>query len=105
MTAIAPSTANTVEVFGRRIAYKWVVAIVYVSALFLDILDTTIVNVAIPALGRELRTENTEWVVLGYTLSLAVWIPTSGWLGDRFGTRPLDVSTSPASCSLPRRWP
>ncbi len=73
--------------FGRRIEYKWIVAIVYVSALFLDILDTTIVNVAIPALGRELQTENAEWVVLGYTLSLAVWIPTSGWLGDRFGTK------------------
>ena len=55
--------------------------------MFLDILDTTIVNVAIPALGRELHTENAEWVVLGYTLSLAVWIPTSGWLGDRFGTK------------------
>jgi EmrB/QacA subfamily drug resistance transporter len=76
-----------VQVFGRRIAYKWIVAVVYVSALFLDILDTTIVNVAIPALGRELHTENAEWVVLGYTLSLAVWIPTSGWLGDRFGTK------------------
>ena len=87
MTAIAPPAANTVEVFGRRIAYKWVVAIVYVSALFLDILDTTIVNVAIPSLGRELHTENAEWVVLDYTLSLAVWIPTSGWLGDRFGTK------------------
>ena len=87
MTTIAPAAPNTVQVFGRRIADKWVVAIVYVSALFLDILDTTIVNVAIPALGRELRTESAEWVVLGYTLSLAVWIPTSGWLGDRFGTK------------------
>ncbi|HEX3089150.1 MAG TPA: MDR family MFS transporter [Ilumatobacteraceae bacterium] len=87
MTAIAPPTSNTVGVFGRQVEYKWVVAIVYVSALFLDILDTTIVNVAIPSLGRELHTENAEWVVLGYTLSLAVWIPTSGWLGDRFGTK------------------
>jgi EmrB/QacA subfamily drug resistance transporter len=87
VTTIAPSAPNTVVVFGKQIAYKWVVAIVYVSALFLDILDTTIVNVAIPALGRELHTENAEWVVLGYTLSLAVWIPTSGWLGDRFGTK------------------
>ena len=86
MTAIAPAP-NTVQVFGRQIEYKWIVAIVYVSALFLDILDSTIVNVAIPGLGRELRTENAEWVVLGYTLSLAVWIPTSGWLGDRFGTK------------------
>lgn len=87
MTTIAAGSSNIVEVFGRRVAYKWIVAIVYVSALFLDILDTTIVNVAIPALGRELHTENAEWVVLGYTLSLAVWIPTSGWLGDRFGTK------------------
>jgi EmrB/QacA subfamily drug resistance transporter len=87
VTTFADAPANSVEVFGRRVEYKWVVAIVYVSALFLDILDTTIVNVAIPALGRELHTENAEWVVLGYTLSLAVWIPTSGWLGDRFGTK------------------
>ena len=87
MTTTAPVIDDTVQIVGRRIAYKWVVAIVYVSALFLDILDTTIVNVAIPALGRELHTENAEWVVLGYTLSLAVWIPTSGWLGDRFGTK------------------
>ena len=86
MTAIAPAP-NTVQVFGRQVEYKWIVALVYVSALFLDILDSTIVNVAIPGLGRELRTENAEWVVLGYTLSLAVWIPTSGWLGDRFGTK------------------
>ncbi|MEO7371807.1 MAG: DHA2 family efflux MFS transporter permease subunit, partial [Ilumatobacteraceae bacterium] len=87
MTTVAAAPPNTVRVFGREVAYKWIVAIVYVSALFLDILDTTIVNVAIPSLGRELHTENAEWVVLGYTLSLAVWIPTSGWFGDRFGTK------------------
>ena len=86
MTTLAPAH-NTVQVFRRQVEYKWIVAIVYVSALFLDILDSTIVNVAIPGLGRELHTENAEWVVLGYTLSLAVWIPTSGWLGDRFGTK------------------
>jgi EmrB/QacA subfamily drug resistance transporter len=76
-----------VEVFGRLMPYKYVVAIVYVTALFLDILDITIVNVAIPELGFEFATENAEWIVLGYTLSLAVWIPVSGWLGDRFGTK------------------
>ena len=87
-TAVAPRAPNDlVSVLGRELEYKWVVAVVYVSALFLDILDTTIVNVAIPTLGRELNTDAAEWVVLGYTLSLAVWIPTSGWLGDRFGTK------------------
>jgi EmrB/QacA subfamily drug resistance transporter len=76
-----------VTVLGRQMPYKYVVAIVYVTALFLDILDVTIVNVAIPALGVEFATENAEWIVLAYTLSLAVWIPVSGWLGDRFGTK------------------
>jgi EmrB/QacA subfamily drug resistance transporter len=76
-----------VDVFGRRMPYKYIVAIVYVTALFLDILDVTIVNVAIPELGRTFATENAEWIVLGYTLSLAVFIPVSGWLGDRFGTK------------------
>lgn len=76
-----------VDVFGRSLPYKYIVAIVYVTALFLDILDVTIVNVAIPTLGRDFATENAEWIVLGYTLSLAVWIPVSGWLGDRFGTK------------------
>ena len=76
-----------VLVFGRSMPYKYIVAVVYVSALFLDILDVTIVNVAIPTLGREFATESAEWIVLGYTLSLAVWIPVSGWLGDRFGTK------------------
>src|SRR5947209_13221552 len=55
----------------------------------MDVLDTTIVNVALPTLGRELRVGNDtlEWVVTGYLLSLAVWIPASGWIGDRFGTK------------------
>ena len=57
------------------------------SALFLDLLDTTIVNVALRTIGEEFQTEAIEWVVLGYTLSLAVWIPASGWMGDRFGTK------------------
>lgn len=76
-----------VVMFGRQFPYRFVVAAVFVSALFLDILDSTIVNVAIPSIGRDLRTEAVEWVVIGYTLSLAVFIPASGWLGDRFGTK------------------
>ncbi len=91
MTSVPVATTGTVEdrvsVFGRLWPYKYIVAVVYVTALFLDILDLTIVNVAIPTLGREFATENAEWIVLGYTLSLAVWIPVSGWMGDRFGTK------------------
>lgn len=76
-----------VDLFGTWVPYKYIVAIVFVSAMFLDILDTTIVNVALEEIGKELVTDSIEWIVLGYTLSLAVWIPASGWLGDRFGTK------------------
>jgi EmrB/QacA subfamily drug resistance transporter len=73
----------------RRLEYKWIVGIVFVFGLFMDLLDMTIVNVAIPDLAREFGATTTEvqWVVTGYLLSLAVVIPVSGWLGDRFGTK------------------
>src|SRR5438477_9425114 len=73
----------------ERIPYKWIVASIFVCGLFMDIMDTTIVNVALPTLAHEFNatTASVEWVVLGYLLSLAVWIPASGWIGDRFGTK------------------
>jgi EmrB/QacA subfamily drug resistance transporter len=51
--------------------------------------DLTVVNVAIPDLGREFHasTSAVEWTVTGYMLSLAVFIPAAGFLSDRFGTK------------------
>ena len=68
---------------------KPLVLVALLLAAFMINLDTTIVNVALPDLGKEFRASTTsiEWIVLGYLLSLAVWIPASGWIGDRFGTR------------------
>jgi EmrB/QacA subfamily drug resistance transporter len=76
-----------------RLDYKWIVGIVFVFGLFMDLLDMTIVNVALPKLGEDLNVNREEaastiqWVVTGYLLSLAVFIPVSGWAGDRFGTK------------------
>ena len=69
--------------------YKWVVAVIFVLGLFMEIMDTTIVNVAIPTLQRTFNATGAgiEWVVIGYLLSIAVWIPSSGWIGDRIGTK------------------
>lgn len=69
--------------------YKWIVGIVFVFGLFMDLLDMTITNVALPTLAKDFSTSTTtiEWVVTGYLLSLAVFIPLSGWAGDRFGTK------------------
>ncbi|MEA2671001.1 MAG: hypothetical protein QOG45_1221 [Chloroflexota bacterium] len=65
------------------------VSVVFVMAMFMAIMDTTIVNVAVPTLARDLhvRTTNVDAVVVSFLVSLAVAIPASGWLGDRFGTR------------------
>jgi EmrB/QacA subfamily drug resistance transporter len=80
---------SLVSSVNERVDYKWLVGAVFVCGLFMDILDTTIVNVALPTLAREFdaSTASIEWVVLGYLLSLAVWIPASGWIGDRYGTK------------------
>jgi EmrB/QacA subfamily drug resistance transporter len=78
-------TKTSRHLLDQRIA----VSVVYVAALFMSIMDVTIVNVALPTLGRQFRVAPTsvDVVVIGYLVSLAVFIPASGWLGDRFGGR------------------
>lgn len=63
----------------------WIVAV----ALFMEQLDTTIVNTAVPAMADSLGVTplSLKAVVTSYILSLAVGIPVSGWMADRFGTR------------------
>ena len=63
----------------------WLVAV----AFFMESLDTTILNTAIPAVAEALHVAplSMKAVLTSYTLSLAVFIPVSGWVADRFGTR------------------
>ena len=63
----------------------WVVA----TALFMEQLDATIVNTAIPSIAATLQVTplSLKSVVTSYIISLAVGIPVSGWMADRFGTR------------------
>lgn len=73
-----------------RVPHKYIVALVGVFSIFMELLDTTAVNVAIPTLAREFGVQSAstiQWVITGYLLSLAVFIPISGWAGDRFGTK------------------
>lgn len=66
-----------------------VLVTVCVAAFALN-LDTTIVNVALPDLGRQLgaTTRDLQWIVDGYNLAFAALVLTAGSLGDRFGRRP-----------------
>ena len=63
----------------------WIVA----TALFMEQLDSTIVNTAVPSIAASLQVSalDLKGVVTSYILSLAVCIPVSGWMADRFGTR------------------
>src|SRR5437762_1907281 len=63
----------------------WLVAV----AFFMESLDTTILNTAVPAIAKALAVAplSMKAVLSSYTLSLAVFIPISGWMADRFGTR------------------
>ena len=70
------------------------VSIVFVAAMFMTIMDSTIVNVALPTLSRQFNATGTsiDAVVVGYLVSLAIIIPASGWLGDRLGTKRIFLS-------------
>ena len=59
------------------------------TALFITILDSTIVQVALPRMAVDFGASAVSigWVVVGYLVSMAVWIPASGWIGDRAGTK------------------
>ena len=80
----APAPAN--EPLPREV---WVVAAVVVVGVIMSILDTTIVNVALETLSRELDAPlNTiQWVATGYLLALATVIPLTGWMTERFGSK------------------
>ncbi|MGH2532968.1 MAG: MDR family MFS transporter [Thermomicrobiales bacterium] len=73
----------------RQPNQKFVVAVVYVCGMLMNSLDSTMVTVALATLGREFDVPpaQIQAVVIGYLVSLAVFIPASGWLGDRFGTK------------------
>ena len=70
------------------------VSIIFVAAMFMSIMDSTIVNVALPALSHQFNAVGTsiDAIVVGYLVSLAIIIPASGWLGDKFGTKRVFLS-------------
>src|SRR5580698_1264889 len=80
VSAAVPPPGETVKQL-----LPWLVAV----AFFMESLDTTILNTAVPAIAKALAVAplSMKAVLSSYTLSLAVFIPISGWMADRFGTR------------------
>jgi EmrB/QacA subfamily drug resistance transporter len=77
-----------------RLNQKIAVSVVFVSAMFMNIVDITIVNVALPTIGRTFHLAPTavDGIVIAYLVSLAIFIPASGWLGDRFGGKQVMIT-------------
>jgi EmrB/QacA subfamily drug resistance transporter len=88
---MTPANANLVATFtpvpGETVKrlLPWLVAV----AFFMESLDTTILNTAVPAIAKALAVAplSMKAVLSSYALSLAMFIPISGWMADRFGTR------------------
>jgi EmrB/QacA subfamily drug resistance transporter len=83
LTAISSYSGAPSAAIKRML--PWLVAV----AFFMESLDTTILNTAVPVIAKALAVTplSMKSVLASYTLSLAVFIPISGWMADRFGTR------------------
>jgi EmrB/QacA subfamily drug resistance transporter len=71
--------------------HVWRIAAVVIVGAVMSILDTTIVNVALESLSRDLRSPlaDIQWIATGYMLAIAAVIPVSGWAASRVGARRL----------------
>ncbi len=71
-----------------RVPYRWVAMGVVLIGTFMVVLDTTIVNLALPSLQREFHTiDGVEWVVTSYLAAVGVAQMGSGWFADRYGRK------------------
>ena len=73
----------------RPSANPWLIAIVVTMAAFMEILDTTIVNVALPHIAGELSSSNDEatWALTSYLVANGIVLTISGWLSDTIGRK------------------
>lgn len=90
MPTATRTTQAPPQTSGRRprLAYPWIAMCVVLTGTFMVILDTTIVNVALPAIGRDLHGVGAiQWVVTGYLLAVGVAQLATGWVSDRVGKK------------------
>jgi DHA2 family multidrug resistance protein len=76
---------------GQRTVNPWIVAIAVMFATFMEVLDTTVVNVSLPHIAGNLSatTEEATWVLTSYLVANAIILPLTGWLASFFGRKRL----------------
>lgn len=92
---MAPAHTTSADLHGGPAAgdriepHVWRIAAVLIFGMVMSVLDTTIVNIALDTLGRDLHSpiSQVQWVVTGYLLSLGAVIPVTGWAARRYGPK------------------
>ncbi|WP_183975585.1 DHA2 family efflux MFS transporter permease subunit [Tunturiibacter gelidoferens] len=94
MTAPSPALARPKPAPAAPAAWKphhnpWAIALTVTLATFMEVLDTSIANVALPHIAGTLgaSSEEATWVLTSYLVSSAIVLPISGWLSNRFGRK------------------
>jgi EmrB/QacA subfamily drug resistance transporter len=93
VTALRPRDESDSALRATRAAaedsrYRWVAMAVVLIGTFMVILDTTIVNVALPQIGKDFGSlSGVEWIVTAYLLAVGVSMTATGWLADRYGRK------------------
>jgi EmrB/QacA subfamily drug resistance transporter len=74
---------------GKRLPLRILVPLIVACALFMENLDATVLSTALPAIATDLQVDpiQLKLALTSYLLTLAVFIPASGWFADRFGAR------------------
>src|SRR4051794_12099247 len=72
----------------------WVIAVSVMLATFMEVLDTSVANVALPHIAGSMSAsaEESTWVLTSYLISNAIVLPITGWLGNRFGRKRLLIT-------------
>ena len=72
----------------------WLIAVGVMLATFMEVLDTSIANIALPHIGGNLSStpEEATWVLTSYLVANAIVLPTTGWLANHFGRKRVFIS-------------
>jgi DHA2 family multidrug resistance protein len=76
---------STTEEPGRRVPHRGLITVSIMLATIMQVLDTTIANVALPSMTGDLDAsqDTITWVLTSYIVAAAIMTPVTGWLADR----------------------
>src|SRR6266852_2364085 len=84
-----PAPVNQNEALWKQPHSPWLIALVVTMATFMEVLDTSVANVALPHIAGNLAAgvDESTWVLTSYLVSNAVVLPLSGWISGRVGRK------------------